>query len=900
MLSLYLRERIGSDLLKTQEVKQLDAYFLPDTFAVDGVLNRPLVANQPEEALKTWSEAFEADKYSALFHLGFLKKENWFSPSMEYLHHIGEILIKKLSQQPDIEFNRETAQANLLSDELYQLKEGLPFVIGMEYVDDAWIQRVWEALLAVFRLEIENYDGTVSSYFAGYNSNINVVGRVFFHLVENKQETYPFAFMATYSIKPVKSKKAVHTPLKNALEEFNGDEKKLLSLISTVIKAAEKSSFISELLESGELFSPLKLTAEEAYIILSEMTTYEEAGIMCRVPDWWRKNNNTLRLSVTVGEKEPAKLGLEAIMDFSPSLSIGDEAISEQELRAFLNMAEGLIQYKGKWVEINKRKLGAMLEAFERAKDFSKEEGLLLGDAMRLELNMNKLLNISIDEVDVSISNGQWLRTMKESLIHPGTIQMVSTEPSFQGILRVYQENGYHWLNKMSDLGFGACLADDMGLGKTVQMLAFLEHQRVRTGGQVLLILPASLIGNWQKEIEKFAPEMSYQILHKSDLKSSETLKIKDDRFLYITTYGMAVRLEALKDRKWDCLILDEAQAIKNPGAKQTRVIKAIPAKMRIAMTGTPIENRLSDLWSLFDFLNQGLLGTTKEFTEFTKGLADNTLGYARLRKMIKPFMLRRLKTDKSIIADLPDKLEMNAYTTLSKRQIVLYKQLIEQITEKLNEAEGIERKGLVLASIVKFKQICNHPDQYLGREEFKPEHSGKFEQLREICETIYEKRERVIIFTQFREMTEPISDFLSEIFLKEGFVLHGGTPVKRRSEMVKQFNGEHYVPYMVLSLKAGGVGLNLTGANHVIHFDRWWNPAVENQATDRAFRIGQTKNVMVHKFVTKGTIEEKIDAIINEKQKLSGDLLSAGGEQWITEYTNEALLKIFAFGGDE
>ncbi len=876
-----------------QETQKLNAYFLPKDFVIDDILNQPM------DPLKTWIEAFAADKYSALFHLGFLKKEKWFSPSIEYLHHIAEMLIKKLSQQPEIEFNRDTVQVDLLEDEMYRLKEELPFVIGMEYVDDAWIRRVWEALLAVFRLEIKNYDGTVARYFAEYNANINVVGRVFFHLVENKEEQYPFAFMATYSTKPVKSKKAVHTPLKNALEEFNGDEKKLLALISTVIKAAEKSSFISELLESGELFAPLKLTAEEAYTFLREIATYEEAGIMCRVPDWWRKSNNSLRLSVTVGEKEPAKVGLEAIMEFSPSLYIGDEVISEQELRSFLEMAEGLVLYKGKWVEINKRKLEAVLQAFEKVKDLTDEEGLSLGEAMRLELNVNKLLDISIDEIDVSISNGQWFRTMKESLIHPDTIQKVSIEPSFHATLRAYQENGYHWLNKMSHFGFGACLADDMGLGKTVQMIAFLEYHRVHNGGQVLLILPASLIGNWQKEIEKFAPEMSYQILHKSDLKTSEAIQIRDGEFLYITTYGMAVRLEALKNRKWDCLILDEAQAIKNPGTKQTKAIKAIPAKMRIAMTGTPIENRLSDLWSLFDFLNQGLLGTTKEFTEFTKGLADNAHGYAKLRKMIQPFMLRRLKTDKSIIADLPDKLEMNAYTTLSKKQIVLYKQLIEQISEKLKEVEGIERKGLVLASIMKFKQICNHPDQYLSREEFKPEHSGKFEQLREICETIYEKRERVLIFTQFREMTEPISDFLSGIFSKQGFVLHGGTPVKRRNEMVEQFNGEHYVPYMVLSLKAGGVGLNLTGANHVIHFDRWWNPAVENQATDRAFRIGQTKNVMVHKFVTKGTIEEKIDTIIEEKQRLSGDILSAGGEQWITEYTDEALLKIFALGGD-
>lgn len=879
--------------IKKHETQQLEVYFTPGGFVI-GDLPSPL-----PDSLKHWVVQFEADKYRALFHLGFLEKASWFSPSIEYLYHVAELLIKKISQQAELELNRETVQVELGEEELDQLKEKLPFVLGMEYVDNDWIQRLWEKLLAVFRLEIKEYDGTVARYFSEHNANINVVGRVFFHLVENKEVDYPFAFMATYSTKPVNSKRAVHTPLKYALAEFEGDEKKLLSLISTVIKAADQSAFISELLESGELFSPLKLSVEEAYTVLKEIAIYEKAGIMCRVPDWWRKKNNSIRLSVTVGEKPPSQVGLAAMMDFSPMLKVGDEPLTEQELRAFLDSAEGLISYKGKWVEINKAKLEAVLQALEKVKDLAEDEALSLGDALRLELDMNKLLNVSSDEVEIAVGNGQWFKTMKETLIHPATLEKVDIVPSFQATLRTYQQNGYQWLYHMSQLGFGACLADDMGLGKTVQMIALLEHYRVRQGGKVLLILPASLIGNWQKEIERFAPEMPYQILHKSDLKSKESIQIRENEFLYITTYGIALRLEVLKDRQWDYLILDEAQAIKNPGTKQTKAIKQIPAKMRIAMTGTPIENQLGDLWSLFDFLNQGLLGTAKEFTKFTKELASNAIGYAKLRKMIQPFILRRLKTDKNIIADLPDKLEMNAYTTLSQKQISLYRQLLEQIEEKLREVEGIQRKGLVLASIMKFKQICNHPDQYLGREDFKPEQSGKFEQLREICETIHEKRERVLIFTQFKEMTEPISEFLTDIFAKKGFVLHGGTPVKRRNEMVARFNGEHYIPYMVLSLKAGGVGLNLTGANHVIHFDRWWNPAVENQATDRAFRIGQTKNVMVHKFVTKGTIEEKIDAMIAEKQKLSGELLSASGEQWITEFNNEELLKIFALGGD-
>ncbi|MBN2259945.1 MAG: DEAD/DEAH box helicase [Clostridiales bacterium] len=879
--------------MKRQKLLPLNAYFLQKSFAIE------YDEEQIESEYGKWITFFENDKYNALYHLGFIEKENWFSPSLEYLHYISELVIKKLSQQSDIELVRENIQVDLQKDELENLKEMMPFTIGMEYVNEDWLLDIWESLISVFKIEIKKYDATVARYFAEYNSHINVVGRVFFHLVESKKTDYPFAFMATYSTKPVKSKKTIHTPLKNALEEFKGDEKNLLSLISTVIKAAEKSNFISELLESGELFAPIKLTADEAYIILQEISLYEEAGIMCRVPNWWRKKNNSVRLTVAVGEKEPSKVGLDALMDFWPSAMVGDEKISEQELRNFLKMAEGLIQYKGKWVEINKNKLEAVLKAFEKIQNLTNDDGISLSEAMRLELNINNLLEESIDDVDISVSKGEWFKNMKESLTHPEFLEKVSTVPSFKAILRAYQDNGYHWLNRMSQFGFGACLADDMGLGKTVQVIAFLERFRIQKEGRSLLILPASLIGNWKKEIEKFAPDMPFRILHSSDLKNSETFQLKEGIFLYITTYGMARRLDFIKEIDWDVLVLDEAQAIKNPGIKQTKAIKAINARMRIAMTGTPIENRLSDLWSLFDFLNPGLLGTPKEFTSFTKELADDAMGYARLRKMIQPFMLRRLKTDKSIISDLPDKIEINEYTTLSKKQIALYKQLIEQMKEKLDDVEGIERKGIVLASIMKFKQICNHPDQYLGLDEFKPEHSGKFEKLKEICEIIYEKRERVIVFTQFKEMTAPISEFLKQIFLKEGFVLHGGTPVKRRSEMVEAFNGEHYVPYMVLSLKAGGVGLNLTSANHVIHFDRWWNPAVENQATDRAFRIGQEKNVMVYKFVTNGTIEEKINTIIEEKQKLSGELLSSSGEAWITEYNNEELMKIFALSGD-
>jgi non-specific serine/threonine protein kinase len=311
-------------------------------------------------------------------------------------------------------------------------------------------------------------------------------------------------------------------------------------------------------------------------------------------------------------------------------------------------------------------------------------------------------------------------------------------------------------------------------------------------------------------------------------------------------------------------------------------------------MTGTPIENRLSDIWSLFDFLNPGLLGNIKEFKEFSERLKDDLSGYSKLRKLISPYILRRLKTDKSVISDLPGKVEMKTYASLSKKQVLLYNKVVEDIRRAITETEGIQRKGLILSSLMKFKQLCNHPDQYLGTSGFEENDSGKFTRLREICETIYEKREKVLVFTQFKEMTEPLHDFLAGIFYRKGLILHGGVPVSKRKEIVEAFQSQSYTPFMVLSLKAGGVGLNLTEANHVIHFDRWWNPAVENQATDRAFRIGQKKNVIVHKFLTKGTVEEKIDMMLEEKTRLAEDIIAGAGEAWITEMRDDELMKLF------
>lgn len=879
---------------------ELIASFSRDDFILDyEAVAKKGFSEEKRQFEQAWQAQFRANKDQTLFYFGFSSDLDFLSPTMAFLHRISETFLHKISKQPDLELSRENTDLSLTTDEIAEIRKIIPFGNGMAHVNDGWIVGIWERLTSVYVETIKSYPGTVAAFLTEHHAGISVAGRIFFHLVENSDdERYPFAFLATYSSKPEDGEKARHTPLKNALREYHNQPEKLIQLLATVNRVADVSDFISELMESGELFSPLKLTARDATVFLTEIPLYEEAGIMCRIPNWWRKKTNQLRLNLTVGEKEPAKVGMDAILSFKPNLLFGETAISQAEIQGLLAETQGLAKIKGKWVEINHAQLQAALAALSKAEALANQQQLTLAQAMRLELGSEELLGISTTEIAVQVSTGDWLRQVRETMANPQTLRGQKPEPSFRGKLRPYQQIGYDWLKYMVELRLGACLADDMGLGKTIQIIALLEHLRSHQSDRVLLILPASLIGNWEKEINRFTPEMPVCVLHGTAATKDPEAFLVEPVFLTITTYGMAVRVPALMEIRWDLIILDEAQAIKNPGTKRTKTIKALKAKTRIAMTGTPIENHLSDLWSLFDFLDGGLLGSAKKFTGFTKSLKKDPTGYTRLRNLVNPFILRRLKTDATIISDLPDKIEIKEYPLLSKKQTVLYQNQVRELAQKIKETVGIARKGLVLSSIIKLKQICNHPDQYLGQNLYKRDHSGKFEMLASICETIYEKRERVLVFTQFKELTDPLAQFLEAIFHRPGLVLHGGTPVALRTDLVEAFNGEVYVPFMVLSLKAGGVGLNLTGANNVIHFDRWWNPAVENQATDRAFRIGQTRDVMVHKFITLGTIEEKIDTMIEEKNLLAEDIIQASGEGWITELDNEQLLKLLSLDG--
>ena len=549
---------------------------------------------------------------------------------------------------------------------------------------------------------------------------------------------------------------------------------------------------------------------------------------------------------------------------------------------------------RGRWVEVDRAHLSKMIDRFSELE--RRASGVTLSEGMRLLSGAEPEANE--DPEWASVVAGPWLAETLKGLRSPQGLAQVEPGDLLQGSLRPYQHVGVRWLYLLAKLGLGACLADDMGLGKTIQVLSLLlvlKRQAGHCQKPSVLVVPASLVGNWASELERFAPSLKALVAHPSapEFKGMGADDVRGAD-LVITTYGTVLRAPWLAEVGWRLAILDEAQAIKNPGSRQTQAVKKLKAVSRVAMTGTPVENRLGDLWSIFDFLNPGLLGTAKEFTRFAKLLASRA-SYGPLRELVRPYILRRLKTDKSVISDLPDKTEMRAYCPLSRPQAALYEQAVQELRERLQTTDGIQRRGIVLAFLMRFKQICNHPSQWLGDNAWGEAESGKFARLREIAEVVASKQEKMLVFTQFREVTAPLEHFLASIFGRPGLVLHGETEVKKRKDLVRRFQEDESVGFFVLSLKAGGSGLNLTAASHVVHFDRWWNPAVENQATDRAFRIGQTKNVLVHKFICRGTVEEKIDELIESKRKLSGDLLEGGAEVKLTEMRDDELLAMVA-----
>jgi SNF2 family DNA or RNA helicase len=587
-------------------------------------------------------------------------------------------------------------------------------------------------------------------------------------------------------------------------------------------------------------------------------------------------------------------LSLNEIVQFDWRVALGGETLSLEELRALARLKAPLVKLRGQWVQVDAAEIEAALALWKR-----KGGGqATVREVVQMALGAEKISgNIPLEGITAT----GWISDLLAQLEGQTPFREIPAPSEFRGILRPYQERGYSWLAFLRKWGLGACLADDMGLGKTIQTLALIQkdwHMNIQR--PVLLVCPTSVVGNWQKESARFTPELPVMVHHGIARMKGEDFREKAmKQAIVISSYALLHRdFEILKEVPWSGVVLDEAQNIKNPETKQARAARAFQAGYRIALTGTPVENNVGDLWSIMEFLNPGFLGTQTDFKRsffipIQAGRDPEAMD--RLKRLIGPFILRRLKTDKAIISDLPEKMEMKVFCPLTKEQASLYEAVVKETMKALDSADGIRRKGIVLATLSKLKQVCNHPAQFLGDNSPIPGRSGKLARLTEMVEEMIAVGDRTLVFSQFAEMGEILRNHLQETFGREVLFLHGAVPKDHRDRMVERFQEAKEGPNIfILSLKAGGTGLNLTRASRVVHFDRWWNPAVENQATDRAFRIGQTKNVQVHKFLCAGTLEEKIDELIERKKGIAEKVIGTG-EGWLTEFSTAELRDLFS-----
>jgi SNF2 family DNA or RNA helicase len=640
------------------------------------------------------------------------------------------------------------------------------------------------------------------------------------------------------------------------------------------------------------------LDATGAHSFLTESSwLLEQAGFGVLLPAWWTRKGTKQRLSVRAHVKSPPMQGtgglsLEDLVQFEWQVALGDTQLSLRELEALARLKAPLVRVRGRWVLVSADEIQAALAFWKEQKTGQAS----LRDVVKMALGAAPAPG---GLASGGITATGWVGDFLDQLEGKASFAELAPPAGLRGTLRPYQVRGYSWLAFLRRWGLGACLADDMGLGKTVQTLALVARDWEEGPRRpTLLVCPMSVVGNWKKEAERFTPDLPVLVHHGQKRTRGGTFaKEAEGHALVLTSYALLHRDQGLFEKvPWAGVILDEAQNIKNPETKQAKAARALATGYRVALTGTPVENHVGDLWSLWEFLHPGFLGGQAEFRRrffIPIQVQRDADAAGRLRRLTGPFLLRRLKTDRSIIADLPDKLEMKVFCNLTREQASLYAAVVEELNDGLGGAEGIQRKGLILGALSKLKQVCNHPAHFLGDNSPLPGRSGKLARLAEMLDEVLQAGDRALVFTQFTEMGTLLQRHLQETFGREVLFLHGGVSRPQRDRLVARFQDPAGPRVFLLSLKAGGTGLNLTAANHVFHFDRWWNPAVENQATDRAFRIGQTRNVQVHKFVCVGTLEEKIDEMIERKQQVAAGVVGTG-EAWLTELSNEELKEVF------
>ena len=819
-----------------------------------------------------------------------------------YLTNFVKKTVEKLNFIPTVQFRKETFSIIwepyfLNKDYLTSYSEILNNNILDRETTKKLIDKYLNYLIFAF-LNVKHYkfkDLKAAIYFTKYLSHKRILKG--HDLASDIQTWFDEMSLGTYDIVPVFNiekldgeKFLLRIKAKNKLtgEVIEPDE--LSDNDKTIIE--KQINWATKYIEDLEDIT-LELDLSGVYKLITKITFYlAQAGMEVNLPEGM-DNVIIPRASINAKVKEKrlneieeffslrndSSISLDEIMDFSIEVALGNEKISAEEFRELAKNTNGLIEYKGKFILIDKEETEKLLTRLKKPNFVMNKMELL-----------HHALSGKIDEYDFDY-DAAFARIVSNFT----KVEDVTLPKELKGTLRPYQEIGYRWLYTNVVKGFGCCIADDMGLGKTIQVISLIlklkEEKKLKK--PALVVCPTTLLGNWERELENFAPTLDAFIYHGLNREFSI------DHDVILTTYAiLRIDLEEFKKYNWDILIIDEAQNIKNSTTSQTQAVKAIKANMKVAMTGTPVENRLSELWSIFDFINKGYLGT---ITDFSKNYSmpiekfKETQRAQKLKQAISPFMLRRLKTDKTIISDLPEKIVLDEYCYLTKMQAALYERVLTQSMAEIHSAgQGINRRGAIFKLITNLKQVCNHPYHYLKHGDMSQGASGKTEKLMSILHNIVDNNEKALVFTQYKEMGSILEKITKEEFEFDPLFFHGSLNVKQREEMIKEFSENDKKKIMILSLKAGGLGLNLTSASNVIHYDLWWNPAVEDQATDRTYRIGQDKNVMVHRFITLSTFEEKIDKIIKDKRELADSAVFIG-EKIITELSDDEIYEIFS-----
>ncbi len=798
---------------------------------------------------------------------------------------------------------------------LLKLQDGLPPVGGLPVaVADiaAWLQSLHSAVEWLAARECCTVEAWLSRLGEGWQQ----LGMLCFHLAENAGDAAqeaPFAFLATFVHKAGQDGKAKHAPLGLAPRLLAGDSAALLSLLRPLKTVASQNEFLAELINSQAVYKPCSWGARMAYRFLESLPLLEAAGIETRMVNLWKTRPPRVELEVQLDTAEGGGNGkadsspsvnINSLLRFYPRVVLGDYNLTDEELEQLLAMDEdGLVRFRGEWIRLDRDKLQKLLDSWRQATRMAAGGiPLLVGLRYLLGKRSEALPDLPPEEDGMRLALSARLALSLANL-HFGQAEP-QLSPQLEGILRHYQRDGVRFLLNVTEAGFGACLADDMGLGKTLQVISWLVHL-CNTGtlgegkGCALIVAPASLLTNWQEELRRFAPQLNVVLLHPYALGRADENYLRTNpawlmrrAHVALTTYGIATRNELLAATEYSALVLDEAQAIKNADSLRAVAINRLNSPRRVAITGTPVENSLAELRSLFEFLNPGLLGTEKEFNAMVRDMGSD---YTPLRRLVRPFMLRRLKSDPALLPELPPKTEQAAYCLLTPEQARLYAHEVESLRAIMAEPDPKVRLTLVLPILGRLKQICNHPAQYVGEAWFDPALSGKFTRLGHLARQIAAAGDCCLVFTQYRSMIEPLHEYLTDIFGAPGLMLHGGTPIGERKRLVEQFQAAGGPRFFVLSLKAAGTGLTLTRARHVIHFDRWWNPAVENQASDRAYRIGQQNPVVIHPLICRGTIEENIHNMLSRKSDMADSLLSGGLEKLLLHLSGDELLALVA-----